>query len=257
MESIPLPSSITKIEEHDHRAVFSIEPLYPGYGVTVGNALRRVLLSSMPGAAITNVKIEGVTHEFSSLPFVKEDIVDIMLNLKRVRLRLHRDEPTVVTLEVKGAKLVTAGDITTTDAVDILNPDQPIATITDKAGTVSMELTVAPGRGYVPVENREKERLDIGTTALDAIYTPVRNVNFTTEHVRVEQMTNYDKLLLDITTDGTMTPDSALREAAQIMVDHFQFILGGVPAAAGEAAPEDDKPKKKAAKKKVKEDKEE
>jgi DNA-directed RNA polymerase subunit alpha len=267
MNAIPLPKSITHAKAGTNHGTFVIEPLYPGYGMTVGNTLRRVLLSSLPGAAITAVKIEGVDHEFSALPYVKEDAVDILLNLKLVRLTCHSDEPVTVTLKANGAKVVTAGDIQPNAQVEVINVDQPILTLTDKAGSVEMELTVQSGRGYIPVENREKEKLPIGTIAIDAIYTPVKNVNFKTEHVRVEQMTNFDKLILDITTDGTMKPEDALAQAAQIMVEHFQFVLNG-PAAAEvvEAAPEvvaeaepvaeavedetDEKPKKKAAKKK-------
>ncbi len=267
MESFPLPKSITEVsnDKKAHRSVFAIEPLYPGYGMTVGNALRRVLLSSLPGAAITHVKIDGVTHEFTTLPYVKEDMVDVLLNIKQIRFRLHSQEPVTVSLNVKGAQAVTAGDITPNSDIEVINKNQEICTITDAAGTVSMEFIVAPGRGYVPVENREKEKLDIGMIAVDAIYTPVKNVNFTTEHVRVEQITNYDKLVLDVTTDGSLTPTDALNQAAQILLDHFQFILQGpAPVTEASVAPEEtgsdeeevssddeDKPKKKARKKKT------
>ncbi len=262
MDKFPLPKTFIEIstDKKAHRAVFAIEPLYPGYGMTVGNALRRVLLSSLPGAAITHVKIEGVTHEFTTLPHVKEDMVDVLLNVKQIRFRLHGDEPVVVSLHAKGAKTVTAGDIAKNAQVEVINDKQEICTITDAAGKVEMEFTVAPGRGYVPVENREKEKLDIGTIAVDAIYTPVKNVNFTTEHVRVEQITNFDKLMIDITTDGSMTPADALNQSAQILLDHFTFFLQGPAAAeviAAESEPvaaeavtiEEDKPKKKRKKK--------
>ncbi len=264
MDKFPLPKSITEVssDKKAHRAVFAIEPLYPGYGMTVGNALRRVLLSSLPGAAITHVKIDGVTHEFTTLPHVKEDMVDVLLNIKQIRFRLHADEPVVVKLTAKGAKTVTAADIEPNGQVDVISTKQEICTITDAAGKVEMEFTVAPGRGYVPVENREKEKLDIGTIAVDAIYTPVKNVNFTTEHVRVEQITNFDKLMLDITTDGSMTPADALNQSAHILVDHFNFILQGpmastetadavveVDAEETDEADGDDKPKKKRKKK--------
>ncbi|MBI2984517.1 MAG: DNA-directed RNA polymerase subunit alpha [Candidatus Kerfeldbacteria bacterium] len=227
MESIPLPRNIVQKTMGPHRSAFTIEPLYPGYGTTLGNTLRRVLLSSLPGAAITAVKIEGINHEFSAIPKVKEDVVDILLNVKQIRLKVHRDEPLTVHLKAKGNKPVTAGDLEKNADLEVVNPKQPIATLTDKTASFEMELTVARGRGYVPVENREKDRLPIGTIAIDAIYTPVKNVNFTTEHVRVEQMTNFDKLILDITTDGSLTPDEALRQAASIMVEHFQFVLTG------------------------------
>lgn len=262
MDKFPLPKNFAEIssDKKAHRAVFAIEPLYPGYGMTVGNALRRVLLSSLPGAAITHVKIDGVTHEFTTLPHVKEDMVDVLLNIKQIRFRLHGDEPVVVSLNAKGAKTVTASDIAKHAQVDVINDKQEICTMTDAAGKVEMEFTVAPGRGYVPVENREKEKLDIGTIAVDAIYTPVKNVNFTTEHVRVEQITNFDKLMIDITTDGSITPVDALNQSAQILLDHFTFILQGPavveatseaaePAADTADAPADEKPKKKRKKK--------
>lgn len=238
METLPLPKSISMHKERGNHATFTIEPLYPGYGMTVGNALRRVLLSSLPGGAITAVKFEGATHEFSTLPFVKEDVVDILLNLKQIRLKVHTDEPTTVVLKKTGEGVVTAGDITGNADVEVANPKQHIATLTDKAANFEIELTIGKGRGYVPVENREKERLPLGTIAVDAIYTPIKNVNFTTENVRVGQMTNYDKLVLDIITDGTMTPADAMEQATKILVDHFQFILSN-PAGNEEAVAEE------------------
>lgn len=231
MQSLPLPKQITKTSGDGSHAVFVIEPLYPGYGQTVGNALRRVLLSSLEGAAISSVKVEGASHEFSTLPFVKEDMVDIVLNLKMVRLRMHGDGPVTINLSAKGEKKVTAGDISRNSDVEVVNPDHVIATLTDKAAKLDLELTVTKGRGYVPVEQREKEKHDIGTIAIDSIYTPLKNVNFTTEHVRVEQITNYDKLVLDITTDGSIDPSDALNQAAKLLLEHFQFIAGGVDTA--------------------------
>lgn len=259
MESLPLPKSLTQTSERGHRSVFIMEPLYPGYGMTVGNALRRVLLSSLPGAAITAVNFEGATHEFSTLPYVKEDVVDILLNLKQVRLKFHGDEPTTVRIEVTGEKNVTAGDIKGDSNVEVVNPKQHIATLTDKAAKLTLDLTIGTGRGYVPVETREKERLPLGTIALDAIYTPMKNVNFTNENVRVGQMTNYDKLILDVTTDGTITPAEAVEQATKILVEHFQFVLDNAAGTAVEAAAETeeveakeetDEPKKKTRKKK-------
>jgi DNA-directed RNA polymerase subunit alpha len=264
MPSLPLPKSMSEKRSGPNRSTFIIEPLYPGYGMTVGNALRRVLLSSLSGAAITAVTVKGADHEFSSLPNVKEDVVDIILNLKQIRFRVHGEGPWVATLSVKGSKSVTAADITSDSAVEVINTDQPICTVTDKAGAVEMEFHIGLGRGYVPVENREMEKLPIGTIAIDAIYTPVKNVNFATEHVRVEQMTNFDKLTIDVTTDGTMTPADALRQAAHILVEHYQFI-DAVPSADESAAaapaeeasatespevPAEEKPKKKTVRKK-------
>ena len=270
MHTLPLPQNIVQTKAKNHKATFTIEPLYPGYGMTVGNALRRVLLSSLEGGSITSVKFDGANHEFSALPYVKEDVVDIILNLKLVRLKLHGDEPVTVTLNAKGAKVVTAGDIQTTSDVEVTNPDQVIATLTDEAAKFSLELTVGKGRGYVPVETRDKEKADIGTIAIDAIYTPVKNVNFTTQNVRVGQMTNFDKLLLEITTDGTIEPAEALRQAAEIMVSHFQFVMensnGNATATEEKAeapteetemaedADGEDKPKRKTRKKKTDEE---
>lgn len=262
MDTLPLPKSISLVERDGHRAVFAIEPLYPGYGITVGNALRRVLLSSLAGAAITNVHFEGANHEFTTLPYVKEDIVDIILNLKKIRLKLHGTGPVTVKVKAKGAKLVTAGDIEANSDVEVITPDQPIATLTDKAGVFEAELTVESGRGYVPVEQRDAPKNAIGTIAIDAIYTPIKNVNFNTENVRVGQMTNYDRLRLDITTDGSLTPDEALRQAAATLVNHFQFITsteassGMTPEApvdamampVPEASPDEPKLKKRASK---------
>ncbi len=232
MESIPLPTSIEVNEATKDRARFVIEPCYPGYGTTIGNALRRVLLSSLSGAAVTAVKIEGVDHEFSTLPFVKEDVVGILLNVKLLRFKLHGDEPATLRLNVKGEKVVTAGDLDGPSTVDVINPKQLIATLTDKAASLNMEMVVQRGRGYVPVENREKEKLDIGWIAVDAVYTPMKVVSFTVENVRVGQITNFDRLILQVETDGTMRAEDALAQAAKILVDHFaQYTsLGASPA---------------------------
>lgn len=266
MQSIPLPTSITEDRQDSNRSIFVIEPLYPGYGTTLGNALRRVLLSSLEGAAVTAVSIEGVTHEFSTLDYVKEDVVDILLNLKLVRLKVHGEGPWTATLSVSGQKVAKAGDFNCPSDVEIENTKQVIATLTDPAAKLEITITIGKGRGFVPVESREKEKMPIGTIAVDAIYSPVKNVNFTTEHVRVEQMTNYDRLRLDILTDGTMAPGEALRQAGQILVDQFQFVIQTpaaaqsvettVPAEEPDAGitesveSEEEKPKKKASRKK-------
>ncbi len=226
MEALSLPQHITSEANGDNRAAIIIEPCYPGYGTTMGNALRRVLLSSLPGAAITAVKITGVDHEFSSLPGVKEDVVDIILNLKQLRFKVHSNEPVNVHLKVTGEVEVKAGDIKATSDVEVLNPKFHIATLTDKKAVLEMELTVAEGRGYVPVEAREKEKLDIGTIAIDAIYGPIRRVGYAVENVRVGQMTNFDKLTMDVETDGSLTPLQAVQESAKILVEHFTFIAG-------------------------------
>lgn len=221
---IQLPSQIVSQTLAQHHAVFTIAPCYPGYGTTLGNALRRVLLSSLPGAALTAVKIKGVDHEFSTMDHVKEDVVDILLNLKQVRLKVFSDEAIEIHLKVTGKKKVTAKDFEKHNEVEVANPELSIATLTDTAAHLEITAIAQNGRGYIPVEMRESEKLDVGYMALDAVYTPVRNVNFKTEHVRVEQMTNYDKLSLDVITDGTVTPEAAFSQACQILVDHFTLL---------------------------------
>ncbi len=226
MEQLSLPSNIKSQDVSPKRAQIIIEPCYPGYGTTLGNALRRVLLSSLPGAAITAVKINGVDHEFSSLPGVKEDVVDILLNLKQVRLQVFSPEPVNLILKASGEKAVTAGDINVQSSAKVLNPDLLLMTLTDKKASIDMELIVQSGRGYIPVESRDKEKLDIGVIAVDAIYTPVKRVGYTVENVRVGQMTNYERLTLDIETDGGLTPLEAVKQASQILIDHFNVIIG-------------------------------
>ena len=236
MNTIPLPNKIyfTKDEPATSEAV--IEPLYPGYGVTLGNALRRVLLSSLPGGAVTAVKIKGVDHEFSTIPNVTEDVVDIILNLKKLRLRVHSEEPVRLTLAAKGQKTVTGADIKKDPRVEVVNSDLPIATIDQKSGELSMELVVEQGRGYVPVEMREAEKMEIGMIAVDAIFSPVRTVNFEVQNVRVGQITNYDKLTISMETDGTVSGPMALDMAAQILVDHFSLLLSAKAEAPQQAA---------------------
>lgn len=221
---IQLPSQITYKTGENNQASFVVSPCYPGYGTTLGNALRRVLLSSIPGAAIVAVKIKGVDHEFSIIEHVKEDVVDILLNLKQVRLKIYSDEPVEIKLSVAGKKKVTAKHFEKQAGVEIINNDLPIVTLTNAAAKLEMTVIAQNGRGYVPVEARENEKVEVGFMSLDAVYTPVRNVNFKTEHVRVEQMTNYDKLIMDVTTDGTVTPQAAMVQACQILVDHFSLL---------------------------------
>jgi DNA-directed RNA polymerase subunit alpha len=211
--------------EQGHGAKFVIEPLSPGFGLTVGNALRRVLLSSLEGAAITSIRIDGVTHEFSTIKGVRQDVVDIILNLKQVRLKLDSDEAQVIVLDAKGAKKATAGDFKCPTGVEIINKDQEIAELTD-GGKIIIEATVERGRGYMPTEMRKEEKLPIGVIAIDAAFSPVTKVNFQTENTRVGKMTNFDKLILEVETDGTVTPQSALEQSASILVDHFNVIAG-------------------------------
>lgn len=232
MDAIPLPNRVALASQDGNRYTFVIEPLYPGYGVTVGNTLRRVLHSSMPGAAVTAVKMKWVDHEFQTIPNVKEDVIQIILNLKQLRLKVHTDEPVRLQLKVKGEKAVTAADIKANDLVEIVNPDLYIATLDNKNADFDLEIIAQQGRGYVPVEQRENEKLEIGMIAVDAIYTPVKNVNFDVTNVRVGQITNFDKLTLTIETDGTITGQEALDIAARILVDHFNMLFSEGSAAA-------------------------
>lgn len=225
MENIPLASNITfEKGKNENESIVSIWPFFPGYGTTLGNALRRVLLSSLPGAAVTSFKVKGAQHEFSSVPHVKEDLVEISLNLKRLRLKLHSEEPQKLSLNVKGVKKVKASDIKTPSQVEIVNPDLHLATLTDKEAELDMEMTVSKGRGYLPTESREKEEIEVGQINIDAIFSPIVNVGFKLENVRVGQMTNYDKLILNIETDSTITPQEALNQAAEILIEQFGFI---------------------------------
>jgi DNA-directed RNA polymerase subunit alpha len=225
MEAIPLPNQVSLVQQDGNRYVFAMEPLYPGYGVTIGNALRRVLLSSMPGAAVVAVKMKWADHEFSTLPNVKEDVIEIILNLKQLRLKVHTDEPVRLSLKVKGEKEVIAADIKKTNLVEIVNPNLHIATLDGKSSEMEMEIIVQQGRGYVPVEMRENEKLEIGMIAVDAIYTPIKNVNFEVTNVRVGQITNFDKLIITMETDGTLSGNEALNIAAHILVDHFHMLI--------------------------------
>lgn len=217
-----------------------IEPCFPGYGTTIGNSLRRVLTSSLSGSAIIAIKIKGVQHEFATIPYVKEDVLDIILNLKRLRFKLHSqsDEPVKVTLSVKGEKAVTGKDITATSDVEIVSKDALIATLTDKGAELEMDLYVKKGMGYSPTEAREKEKLEEGIIAIDAIFTPVVNVNFNVENVRVGQLTNYDRLIMEIETDGMITPEEAVKEASDILLHHFSFISEGKSIKVEEKAPD-------------------
>lgn len=221
---IPLPFR-TKIETREgSRAVFVIEGLYPGYGQTVGNSMRRVLLSSLEGAAITSVKIERAGHEFSALDGIREDIVEITLNVKRMRFRMHDEGPFVLALSVKGEREVTGKDFHAPSQVEVITPDVRIATLTSKKSSLVMEAVVERGRGYVSVEARGKEKVEVGTIALDAAFSPVRHVHYAVENMRVEDRTDYNRLRLDITTDGSLAPEEAFEQAAQILVGQFSAI---------------------------------
>lgn len=226
MEPIYLPENINVDSESENAATFSIYPYYPGYGPTVGNALRRVLLSSLPGAAITHVQIEGSNHEFTAAEGIKEDLIMLTLNLKKVRVKSESSEPVEIVLEAEGKKNVTAGDFNTPPEVEIVNPKQHIATLTDGKSKLTLRCTVEQGRGYVPSEEWNREHRDIGTIALDAIFTPVERVSYRVENVRVGQATNYHKLVLTIATDGSVTPVEALKQAASVLADHFNELRG-------------------------------
>lgn len=226
LEPIYLPENVTIEKEKGSTATFCIYPYHPGYGPTVGNALRRVLLSSLPGSAITHVKIEGVDHEFSTLPGVKEDIVTLILNLKRIRLSLEGEERVTLKLAAAGEKKITAKDFEAPPSVNIVNKSAPVATLTDEKAKLEMSCTVEKGRGYVPSEAREHEQREIGVMALDAIFTPVKRVSFRVENVRVGKVTDYHKLIITVATDGTITPKEALNQAASILADHFRELTG-------------------------------
>ncbi len=238
MQPIPLPNKVNFVEESGNHYVFVVEPLYPGYGTTIGNALRRVLLSSIPGAAVTAFKIRGVDHEFSTIPNVREDVIEIILNLKQLRLKVFSAEPVTVFLKVKGEKAVTSDDIEANDQVEVISKALHIATLDNKNAEFEMELLVQQGRGYVPVEQREHDRPEIGLIQVDAVYSPVRNVSYDVENVRVGQMTNYDKLTVTVDTDGSITGKDALDVASRILLDHYTVLLEGVtpPAFADIAA---------------------
>ncbi|SHJ06924.1 DNA-directed RNA polymerase subunit alpha [Desulfofundulus thermosubterraneus] len=206
-------------------AKFVVEPLERGYGITLGNSLRRILLSSLPGAAVTSVKIEGVLHEFSTIPGVREDVTDIILNLKSLCLKLHTDEEKILRIEAKGEGEVRAGDIIHDQDVEILNPDLHIATLAPN-GRLFMEITVAKGRGYVPAERNKKGDHIIGVIPVDSVFTPVRKVNYTVENTRVGQRTDYDKLTLEVWTDGSIRPDEATSLSAKILGEHLRLFIG-------------------------------
>jgi DNA-directed RNA polymerase subunit alpha len=225
MESLLLPSKIQFAKgERANQGVMIVEPFAQGYGTTLGNAIRRVLLSSLPGAAITSVKIKGVEHEFSTMPNVKEDVLEIILNLKSVRLKCHSEEPVKLSLSVKGEKTVTAGDFDKNADVEIVNPDLALATLTDKNAHLEMEITVEQGRGYRTTDERTKEKLELGTIAIDALYSPVLNVSYKVEATRLGERTDYDKLVLTVETDGTVDPLDATKSAVAILLDHLVLL---------------------------------
>lgn len=224
--NVTLPSKPRIVSEEKFRGVYEIDGLYPGYGHTLGNSIRRIILSSLPGAAITQVKIEGVDHEFSTIDGLKEDVITLLLNLKRVRLLLHGDEPMTVRLKKSGVGKVTAKDITAPSQVEVLNLDQVIGEITNKSTTLDIEMTIEKGLGYVPREVHQKDKVEIGTIALDAVFTPIRRANYEVENMRVGDRTDFNRLRLFIETDGSVTPREAMENSIEIMIHQLKSIIG-------------------------------
>lgn len=219
---------VAEISDDKRRGRFVVEPLERGYGTTLGNSLRRIMLSSLPGAAVSQVKIDGVLHEFSSVPGVKEDVTEIIMNIKNLAIKNNSttDEAKTAYIEFEGEGIVTAADIQTDQDIEILNPDQVIATLNGGADSrLYMELTITKGRGYVGAERNKNEDLPIGVIAVDSIYTPVERVNLSVENTRVGQITDYDKLTLDVFTDGTMAPDEAVSLAAKVLSEHLVLFI--------------------------------
>ncbi len=223
---ILLPSKPKIISEEDFDGVYEIDGLYPGYGHTLGNSLRRIILSSIPGVAITTVKIKGVDHEFSTIKGIKEDVVNIILNLKKVRFKTVNDEPQTLELKIKGIKEVKAGDIKVPGQVEVLNPDEHIATITDKDTELDIEIKIQKGLGFIPKEEFQKDKIEIGTIALDAIFTPLRRVNYEVENMRVGDRTDFNKLRISIKTDGSITPKETLEKSLYIIIEQLKAIVG-------------------------------
>lgn len=226
MEHIFLPSTIEFLStDRPHVGQLVITPCHQGYGTTLGNALRRVLLSSLPGAAVESVKIGGVQHEFSVMEGVQEDVIDIILNVKQIAVKSHSDEPVTLHLSKKGVGPVTAGDFDKNSAVEIINTDLVLANITSSSKTLEMDIVVGKGRGYIPVSERDTKQLDLGTIAIDSLYTPIRDIGYAVESTRVGDVTDFEKLTLTIETNGTITPREAIHQSTKILMDHFQLIL--------------------------------
>lgn len=223
---IVLPSKPKIISEDALRGVYEIEGLYPGYGYTLGNSLRRIILSSLPGSAITSLKIDGVAHEFSTLPGVKEDVIMLILNLKKTRFKLLSDEPQKITLNVKGVKEVTAADLEVGGQVEILNPENHLATLGEKSASLNIEMTLERGLGFMPKEALRKDRNEIGLIFVDAAFTPINRVGYEVENMRVGDRTDYNRLRLNIETDGTLTPHEALEKSIEIMIAQLKAIVG-------------------------------
>jgi len=225
-KSIILPSKPKVVLEENNKAIYEIDGFYPGYGFTIGNSLRRIILSSLPGAAITSVKIDGVSHEFSSINGVKEDVVMIMLNMKRLRIKMLTDEPQTLTIKAKGIKTITGKDIEVPGQVEIVNPELIIATLTDKDSELNIEMTVEKGLGFVGRDKLGKEKVDIGTIVLDANFTPILKVNYEVENMRVGDRTDFNRLRISLETDGSLTPREALEKSITLMIEQLKAIVG-------------------------------
>ena len=221
---IVMPSKPRVVLEEGNKGVFEIDGLYPGYGHTLGNSLRRIILSSLPGASVTSIKIDGVNHEFQTLDGIKEDVIVMILNFKKTRFKMISDEPQIVTLSVKGPKDITAGDIKTGGQVEVLNPELHIVEVTGKIN-LNVEMRIEKGLGFIPKEIFQKEKVDVGTIAVDAIFTPVRRVSYEVENMRVGDKTNHNRLRISIETDGTLTPREALSRSIEIMINQLKAII--------------------------------
>ncbi len=243
---ILLPKQPKIINKKENWARFEIEALYPGYGVTIGNSLRRVLLSSLSGAAVTQTKIKKTQHEFSVIPGVLEDVITIVMNLKQLRFKMYTDEPQKVTLKIKGEKKVKGSDFKFPSQVELVNKSCYLATLTNKKAELEMEIQVEKGVGYEPVERRKKQgKLEVGAISIDAIFTPVKRVSYKVENMRVGERTDFDRLYLDIETDGTITPEEAFFQASEILVKHFSLFADIYRASAEKRVSGEKAPKKK------------
>ena len=239
MQTIALPQKVG-FEKSDkpNAGRITIEPCYPGYGITLGNSIRRVMISSLPGAAPVGIKIKGVDHEFMALPHLREDILEFVMNLKNLRLKVHTDEIVKLELDVYGEKEVRAGDIKKNAEAEVANPDLVLGHITDMSGSLQAEIYVSRGMGYVTVENRENRSKEIGYIEMDSIFSPVISVGVRVENVRVGKMTNWDKIILDVITDGTITPEEAFAQSVGILIKQFRALAGEVDEEDKEKEPE-------------------
>ena len=252
---IIMPSKPRVVLEEGNKGVFEIDGLYPGYGHTLGNSLRRIILSSLPGASVTSIKIDGVSHEFQTMDGIKEDVIVMILNLKKARFKMISDEPQTVTLSIKGPKEVLAGDIKTGGQVEILNPELHIVEVTGKVN-LNIEMKIEKGLGFIAKEAFQKEKVDVGTIAVDAIFTPIRRVAYEVENMRVGDKTNHNRLRISIETDGTLSPREALSRSIEIMINQLKAIIDfkepeevptevGIPTGVGKEKKDEDDDEKK------------